>query len=88
MTETATTVTETTAQADQGAPHTIDTANAEVTQVMASGQPVLIDVVSAKSVIAELADEQTPTLLHAGPPVDFADMSETRKKAASAMSSG
>ncbi|WP_228265895.1 YlbE family protein [Microlunatus elymi] len=53
--------------------HEIDSANAEVVAAMTAGQPVLVDVVTARTVIGVL-DEQTPTLLHAGPPVDFADM--------------
>lgn len=52
---------------------TIDAANAEVVATMTAGQPVLIDVVAAYTVIPQLA-ESTKTLLHAGPPTTFTDM--------------
>jgi hypothetical protein len=52
---------------------TIDAANEEVVAVMTAGQPVLVDVVTAHTVIGALA-EATKTLLHAGPPIAFDDM--------------
>ncbi|HSN11178.1 MAG TPA: DUF1116 domain-containing protein [Propionibacteriaceae bacterium] len=54
-------------------PGTIDEANAEIVAAMAAGQPTLIDVVPAHTVISVLAEE-TKTLLHAGPPLVFVDM--------------
>ncbi|HLR38793.1 MAG TPA: DUF1116 domain-containing protein [Jeotgalicoccus sp.] len=55
---------------------TIDEANEAVVQRMISTQPTLMDVVPAKSVIPELNDENTKTLLHAGPPIRFDQMSD------------
>lgn len=51
----------------------IDAANEKVIERITSSQPVLVDVVRADSVIPELA-EDTKTLLHAGPPITFAEM--------------
>lgn len=49
----------------------IDEANQAVVERIVSGQPFLVDVVEARSVIPELKDR---TLLHAGPPIEFAAM--------------
>ncbi|MFZ4352496.1 acyl-CoA synthetase FdrA [Enterococcus gallinarum] len=47
--------------------------NQEVTDKIKNAQPFLIDVVPAKTVIAEL-NEQQRTLLHAGPPIEWSEM--------------
>ncbi|MCD4713968.1 MAG: acyl-CoA synthetase FdrA, partial [Clostridiales bacterium] len=47
--------------------------NQEVIELMKDSQPILIDVVPAKSVIPELNTDQK-TLLHAGPPIAYEDM--------------
>lgn len=47
--------------------------NQEVTDKIKNAQPFLIDVVPAKTVIAEL-NEQQKTLLHAGPPIKWSEM--------------
>ena len=47
--------------------------NQEVTDKIKNAQPFLIDVVPAKTVIAEL-NEQQKTLLHAGPPIEWSEM--------------
>lgn len=51
----------------------IDTANEEVIGRLKAAQPFLIDVVPAKSVIPELNTDHK-TLLHAGPPITFEEM--------------
>lgn len=51
----------------------INAANAQVIEKITTAQPVLKDVVRAETVIPELATEQK-TLLHAGPPITFAEM--------------
>ncbi|AKF95781.1 DUF1116 domain-containing protein [Brevibacillus laterosporus] len=50
---------------------TIDEANQAVIQKIVAGAPFLVDVVSAKSVVEELNGR---VLLHAGPPIQFDDM--------------
>ncbi|WP_098747718.1 DUF1116 domain-containing protein [Paenibacillus sp. EZ-K15] len=50
---------------------TIDEANQAVIQKMVAGAPFLVDVVPAKSVVDPLNGK---VLLHAGPPIQFADM--------------
>jgi hypothetical protein len=50
---------------------TIDTANAEALKRILSGDPWLIDVVPARSVLTNVADR---TILHAGPPVTWERM--------------
>lgn len=52
----------------------IDKANQEVVERMKNAQPFLTDVVLAKSVIPELNDENNKTLLHAGPPLTWNNM--------------
>jgi len=47
--------------------------NQAVTDKIKNAQPFLIDVVPAKSVIAELNESQK-TLLHAGPPIQWSEM--------------
>lgn len=47
--------------------------NQEVTDKIKNAQPFLIDVVPAKTVIAEL-NEQQKKLLHAGPPIEWSEM--------------
>lgn len=47
--------------------------NQEVTDKIKNAQPFLIDVVPAKTVIAELNESQK-TLLHAGPPIEWSEM--------------
>lgn len=59
---------------------TITDANRAVVEVITAGQPTLVDVAQARTLIPELATEQK-TLLHAGPPIDFAQMPETIKGA-------
>ncbi|WP_206106167.1 DUF1116 domain-containing protein [Paenibacillus dendritiformis] len=56
--------------------NTIDEANRAVVEKIAGAQPFLIDVVPAKSVIEELNGR---TLLHAGPPIDWPDMTGPMK---------
>lgn len=51
----------------------IEKDNMEVVNKMRNSQPFLIDVVPAKSVIPELNEEQK-TLLHAGPPITWDEM--------------
>ncbi|GAB6110168.1 bifunctional FdrA/YlbE family protein [Fusibacter bizertensis] len=51
----------------------IDAANEEVIGRLKAAQPFLIDVVPAKSVIPELNTDHK-TLLHAGPPITFEEM--------------
>lgn len=55
---------------------TINDANRAVVEVMTAGQPTLVDVAQAHTLIPEL-DTERKTLLHAGPPIDFAHMPET-----------
>ncbi|MGG4345752.1 DUF1116 domain-containing protein [Paenibacillus lautus] len=50
---------------------TIDEANQAVIQKIVAGAPFLVDVVPAKSVVDQLNGQ---VLLHAGPPISFADM--------------
>ncbi|UNK16324.1 DUF1116 domain-containing protein [Paenibacillus sp. N3/727] len=50
---------------------TIDEANQAVIQKIVAGAPFLVDVVPAKSVVEQLNGQ---VLLHAGPPILFADM--------------
>ena len=52
---------------------TIDEANAAVVDIVTAGQPTLVDVVQAHTVIPDLVPGEY-VLLHAGPPVAFADM--------------
>ncbi|MFZ2624469.1 MAG: DUF1116 domain-containing protein [Propionibacterium sp.] len=51
----------------------IDEANEAVVEVLTSGQPTLVDVAQAHTFIPEL-DPSRKVLLHAGPPVAFADL--------------
>lgn len=51
----------------------IEKENQKVAEKMKNAQPFLIDVVPAKTVIPEL-DEDQRTLLHAGPPLQYKDM--------------
>lgn len=51
----------------------INQENHKVTEKIKNAQPFLIDVVPAKTVIPEL-NERKKTLLHAGPPIQYADM--------------
>lgn len=53
---------------------TIDDANRAVIDKIIASSPVLLDVVPAKDVIKELNDEDNPTLLHAGPPIEWENM--------------
>ncbi|MGG3506473.1 DUF1116 domain-containing protein [Paenibacillus sp. FSL W8-0187] len=50
---------------------TIDEANQAVIQKIVAGAPFLVDVVPAKSVVEQLNGQ---VLLHAGPPISFANM--------------
>lgn len=52
--------------------------NKKVTEKMKNAQPFLVDVVPAKSVIPELNDSQM-TLLHAGPPITWSEMTGPMK---------
>lgn len=52
---------------------TIDEANKAVIDKIVAGSPFLLDVVPAKSVIKELNGK---VLLHAGPPIDFKNMTD------------
>jgi len=54
----------------------IDIANQKVIAKIVAAQPVLLDNVPAKDVIKEL-NEETKTILHAGPPIVYQDMPET-----------
>ncbi|AFV88393.1 Protein FdrA [Acidipropionibacterium acidipropionici ATCC 4875] len=58
----------------------ITDANKAVVDVMTAGQPVLVDVARAHTLIPEL-DTGEKVLLHAGPPIDFGHMPETIKGA-------
>jgi hypothetical protein len=49
----------------------IDQANQEALRRMLAGEPILVDVVPASQAIAELTDR---TILHAGPPIEWARM--------------
>lgn len=51
----------------------INDANQAITELIASGQPVLVDVVRARDVIGVLAGD-SKVVLHAGPPIGFDDM--------------
>ena len=51
----------------------INDANQAITKIISTGQPVLLDVVRARDVIDVLAGD-TRVLLHAGPPITFAEM--------------
>ncbi|WP_208559081.1 DUF1116 domain-containing protein [Marinilactibacillus kalidii] len=51
----------------------IENENQKVTDKMKNAQPFLIDVVPANTVIPELNEDQK-TILHAGPPLDWSDM--------------
>ena len=51
----------------------INAANEAITELMSSGQPVLVDVVRARDVIDVLAGD-SKVLLHAGPPITFDEM--------------
>lgn len=51
----------------------INEANSAITDLMSSGQPVLVDVTHARDVIDVLAGD-SKVLLHAGPPMTFDDM--------------
>ncbi|AZZ40287.1 DUF1116 domain-containing protein [Acidipropionibacterium jensenii] len=55
---------------------TINDANRAVVEVMVSGQPTLVDVAQAHTLIPAL-DTGEKVLLHAGPPIDFAHMPQT-----------
>ncbi|KRK78654.1 hypothetical protein FD03_GL002431 [Companilactobacillus nodensis DSM 19682 = JCM 14932 = NBRC 107160] len=50
--------------------------NEDILNSFKKSEPYLVDVVPAKSVINELADDNHKTLLHAGPPIAFKDMTE------------
>lgn len=52
----------------------IDQENQKVVETMKNAQPYLIDVVPAHTVIPELNDESQKTLLHAGPPITWDEM--------------
>lgn len=52
----------------------LEDANQAVIEKIVGGQPFLLDVVPAKDVIKELQDH---TLLHAGPPIKWEDMTNT-----------
>lgn len=58
--------------------NTIDEANEAVVAKIKEGQPFLVDVVPAKSVISELDGK---VLLHAGPPITWDKMTEPMKGA-------
>ena len=55
----------------------IDKANKKVTEAMIGANPTLIDIKPAIEVAEGMTKE---TVLHAGPPVDFADMNELQKR--------
>ena len=52
----------------------IEEENQKVTEKIKNAQPFLTDVVPAKTVIPELNDPKQKTLLHAGPPISWAEM--------------
>jgi hypothetical protein len=56
----------------------INDANQAITKIISTGQPVLLDVVRARDVIDVLAGD-TRVLLHAGPPITFAEMTPPMK---------
>ncbi|GCF95266.1 acyl-CoA synthetase FdrA [Enterococcus florum] len=56
----------------------IEEENQKVTEKMKNAQPFLVDVVPAKSVIPELNEAQK-TLLHAGPPIRWEEMTGPMK---------
>lgn len=58
----------------------IDEANQAVVDMMAAGQPILTDVAQGHEFIPEL-DPSRKVLLHAGPPVAFADLPDTTQGA-------
>lgn len=58
---------------------TIDAANEAVAKKIIEAQPTLVDVVAAKTVIPELEGK---LILHAGPPIAFADMPDPVQGAA------
>jgi hypothetical protein len=51
----------------------IDDANHAITEIVSTGQPILVDVVPANEVIDVLAGPKK-VLLHAGPPITFQEM--------------
>jgi hypothetical protein len=51
----------------------INDANQAITEIVSSGQPVLVDVMRARDVIDVLAGD-AKVLLHAGPPITFEEM--------------
>jgi hypothetical protein len=57
----------------------IDDANDAITQKIIAAQPTLVDIVRAKTVIPELEGK---LILHAGPPIAFADMPDPVQGAA------
>lgn len=59
--------------------NSIDEANDAITQKIIAAQPTLVDVVRAKTVIPELEEK---LILHAGPPIAFADMPDPVQGAA------
>jgi hypothetical protein len=59
--------------------NSIDDANDAITQKIIAAQPTLVDVVRAKTVIPELDGK---LILHAGPPIAFADMPDPVQGAA------
>jgi hypothetical protein len=59
--------------------NSIDDANDAITQKIIAAQPTLVDVVRAKTVIPELEGK---LILHAGPPIAFADMPDPVQGAA------
>ena len=58
---------------------TIDAANEAVAKKIIDAHPTLVDVVAAKTVIPELEEK---LILHAGPPIAFADMPDPVQGAA------
>ena len=59
----------------------IEAENHKVTDKIKNAQPFLVDVVPAKSVIPELNDDAQKTLLHAGPPIQWSEMTGPMKGA-------
>jgi hypothetical protein len=59
--------------------NSIDEANEAIAQKIIAAQPMLVDVVRAKTVIPELDDK---LILHAGPPIAFEDMPDPVQGAA------
>ena len=59
----------------------IEEENHKVTEKIKNAQPFLMDVVPAKSVIPELNDPEKKTLLHAGPPIQWSEMTGPMKGA-------